>query len=132
MRGVPVNPEPEDALRARYPAALAKIYQLAEAAAERRGPGDRPEHVFDTLDGVRLIVSREQWPNGRLQLHVSASFHDHCAIELQQIRRVLGIRDGLDFMLRRFREISGDTSAATLIGLSEGKGVPHWVIEVPS
>ena len=79
MPTLDLQPEPIEALRKRYPAALAKVWDTEVIAAGDKSFADRPgshrEHVFDFReDGeiVRLIVSVERFQDETV-LHVSQS-----------------------------------------------------------
>ena len=61
-------------LKARFPAAIEDTYiQLDVARGIRSRPGSHREHIFDFNDRVRLIISKEMEPNGRLVIHCSGS-----------------------------------------------------------
>jgi hypothetical protein len=136
MPPVPQTAESLAVLRARYAAALEHVYDVE---AIRRGavrPGEVAANVFDFEDGLRLIVSRERYPDGEILLHFSASFLPKCrmADELRQQATVFGL-DGdqllqrwLADVPRRFVELSGDGRPLRFLGMSDHK-IPHWVIE---
>ena len=70
---LPFEPETEEELRARYLAAMTRVYDVTgffEMPADR--PGLHREHVFDFEDGLRLIISREKRDKD-VYLHWSAS-----------------------------------------------------------
>jgi hypothetical protein len=74
---VPFAPEPLARLRGRYSAALNPLVDHRDVGRGDWGPppsGDAP-HVFDTEDGMRLIVSRERFLDGREGVHISVSFY---------------------------------------------------------
>jgi len=69
------EPEPDFALKSRYKDALEPVYDQKKIAdGDVATPGSYRKHVFDFLDGCRLIVSREKAPCGKVILHASASF----------------------------------------------------------
>lgn len=71
------KPEPVADLRARYSLALKDSYNQVDVSRGLRvRPGNRPEHVFDFIDQIRLIISKEVEPNGRLVIHISGSVRD--------------------------------------------------------
>src|SRR4051812_27825169 len=74
MPPVPTKVEPLEALRSRYPAALARVYEHEDTVRGGERPGEFAANCFDFGDGLRLIVSRERTLWGRVMLHVSASF----------------------------------------------------------
>jgi hypothetical protein len=132
---VPADPQPLEALRARYPRALEFVYdQAAIARSEGIRPGEVTAQVFDFQDGLRLIVSRECRPDGKVVLHFSASFPKESRIA-DEFRLLLGFhpkeyvyRKWLRDVPRRFRELSGDDRTPRYLGVA-GSLVPHWVIE---
>src|ERR1051326_8143577 len=68
---LPFSPQPLATLQGRYAAALAHVFDC-RAGVPRPRPGELYSNVFDSEDGMRLIISLEQYtPN--LMLHVSAS-----------------------------------------------------------
>lgn len=68
------NPEPLERLKLRYSKALEELYiQLDVSRGIRVRPGSQPSNVFDFADGIRLIISKEQQPDGRLVIHISGS-----------------------------------------------------------
>jgi len=130
---VPTAPEPLDALRARYPRALEYVYHADKVRAGGIGPGEVAANVFDFEDGLRLIVSRERLPDGRLVLHVRASFPARCrmADEFWRLALTMPKKRVLELwaadLPRRFRELSGDGRTLELIGWS-GRLIPHLMI----
>lgn len=127
---VPTTPEPMAALRARYAAALTRLYDHdAVTEGEQPRPGNQPAHVFDALNGVRLIISREQTPDGRRGIHVSASLAVGC--DLYKMVRSGTLTPGgfVQIAEGTFAQISGSLTKLTLLGLSDVKGIPHFFIE---
>ena len=81
---VPEKPEPMEGIGARYPAALARLWDIDSPDYDvDRGPGKYREHVMDTENGLRFIVSREKYSlvnDGATYLHVSVSFREDSEI----------------------------------------------------
>lgn len=72
---MPFQPEPIDALKARFPAALITVYEVEACESGRQQPpGLQRPHVFDFSDGVRMIVSREKHHQTVL-IHASFGVH---------------------------------------------------------
>jgi hypothetical protein len=70
--GIISSPKPYDELKARFPAALERVW-VASATGDR--PGLHPENVFDTFDGYRVIISHEvEVETGEHVFHVSGSY----------------------------------------------------------
>lgn len=75
----PFSPEPIEYLRARLSSALEDVYLYPNSGPTR--PGTQRRHVFDTEQGIRLIISRgtlrasadEEISSAETFLHVSAS-----------------------------------------------------------
>jgi hypothetical protein len=128
------HPEPLDALRARYGAAIATVHD-AESVAMRLAPepGTLPAHVLDCEDGMRLIVSREDCAGTGVLLHLSASLvpGSELFLELLSLTRDVPV----DRMLaafraaveHRFRAVSGDDGPLEFLGYTPGRFMPHWV-----
>lgn len=118
---LPFEPEPIATLRARYPAAVAELVPAAEVRAERRpAPSKDRAHVFDTETGLRLIVSREQFPDGRIGVHVSASWHRSIArATLESLQAEIAAT---------WAAVSGSGRRLELVAVSPG-GVPHFFLE---
>jgi len=97
------------------------IDQRDVAAGRRTAPSGDPAHVFDTPHGLRLIISRDRWADGRIGVHVSASWHrpltKHTTRESQYAE-----------ISASWRAISGSTLPLEFCGASEG-GVPHFFVE---
>jgi hypothetical protein len=132
---VPNTPEPPEALRKRYPAALEHVYDQA-AIVERGGirPGEVAAQVFDHADGLRLIISRERTPSGHVVLHVSASMWSGSRVfeEYLLLRAFLPPKRILAMFAKsipeRFRELSGDARPMRFLYFTSGV-IPHFVIE---
>ncbi len=73
---IPFKPEPDEALKARVYAAAADVYDILEVAKDlSTTPSKKPKHVFDFVDGMRLIISRDrEGKHGPAHLHLSMSF----------------------------------------------------------
>lgn len=77
--GLAFQPESLDAMRDRWDAALAPVWDVRAMMEGQDRPGLNREHVFDFEDGNRFIVSRDRQLNGDVMLHVSVSFSKKCA-----------------------------------------------------
>lgn len=122
---VPWRPEPFDALRRRYPLAVAKVIpQLDVLAGAAPAPSGDPLHVFDTEIGLRLIVSLERLPGGRVGTHISASFHE----PLRFLKKHPTLPQMFDAVLDSWRVIAESTRTPELLGVSVG-GIAHFFVE---
>ncbi len=129
MPPIPEIAEPLDALRARYPQALAHVYDtdaIRDHGAIR--PGECAGNVFDFEDGLRLIISRERIDAG-VVLHISASLQAKTRLA-DKLRRSGGTaaRLQIEFMRaaeKRFRELSGNEQALDFVFWTQGM-IPHW------
>jgi hypothetical protein len=125
---VPLRAEPLDVLQARYPAAVADLIDVAAVVrGARTAPSKDPAHVFDTIEGLRLIVSREQMPDGRVGLHLSASFHADTFLADERAREALSAGQIVPLIVRAWQAIAQSQAAPTFIGLSGG-GVLHFYV----
>jgi hypothetical protein len=123
------NPMSIEHNRERYSACLREIHDVeAIQYSGAKRPGEMPEHIFDFNDGTRLIVSRERFPDGKVWLHVSASFRP----ESKRWWQCKNARTDKD-ILRLFAwcvllhaKISGSNAPLELAGQSKVKHVPHW------
>ena len=112
---IPDKPEPMEALKARFPAVLSRVWNVdaGDVDGEKR-PGQCTENVFDTASGLRFIVSVDQYAavnDNKPHLHVSvSSFRGGSAVE-QEIMACKGFRRRRDAFSRAartaFAEISG-------------------------
>ena len=111
---LPFAPEPFELLRARFPAALTRVWvheEIAANPAER--PGVHREHVFDDLEGKRLVIAVVKiGPD--VSLLVSFS-HLHAAPKIKLARAIVEVSllnlDGSarHFVLRSFESSDGST-----------------------
>jgi hypothetical protein len=126
MAKLPFEPESLERQRARYAAAVEPLYDQLSVAAERQPvPSGLRPHVFDSEDGLRLMVSREQTPDGRIVIHLSASVHPASALFWNARAGVVSPQDFIDHVVERWRAVSDSTATVRLIGISQ-KGCPHW------
>jgi hypothetical protein len=131
---LPFQPESVEVLRARYPEAVAEIVDLEGVRlGSVATPGQSRRHVFDTREGVRLIVSRERTePTGVVVVHLSGSLLDGSPVEetLTAVARTHGPREVAQQLCGRiealFREVSGETRELIFLGFTPDKGIPHW------
>lgn len=123
---LPFKPQPIEALKARYPAALRKVFDCTKGLPRPR-PGELYSQVFDCGDGIRLIVSRDRESESDIYLHVSASFVEGYPLwnELKGSGNA-GQKTFIAMVEERFRELSGDDQPLDFHGFSAGKQVPHW------
>lgn len=134
---VPYTNETLAELQARFTKALEHVYdQDAIIRRDAIRPGEIPAQVFDFEDGLRLLVSRERSPDGKIFLHVSASFKERCRIVDELRLQIFGC--GSEYKARlifeqwaasipaRFAELAQDNGPPIeLIGWSAGR-IPHW------
>jgi hypothetical protein len=124
---VPMNRQPLAELKARYPAAVAEVIDVrAIIDGLRLPPSAEPKHVFDTEDGLRLIISMERMPDGKVGTHISASLHDDHVQRLRERR--LSLRETEAWVIATWQALSGSTLRPQLHGVTGG-GVPHFFLE---
>lgn len=126
-------PEPMAQLRARYPAALERLWN-ADAIRAFHEEGldfDRPtlhrEHVFDIEEGVRFGISKEE-SKGEVVIHVSGSVEIGSMIEasLEKLPKE-NFRRAQAFVTRAEQLLADLTGRSDwkLLGAT-GNGVFHW------
>ena len=141
MKTVPAAPETLRQLKGRYQRCLEFTYDADACLRGAITPGEVAANVFDHVDGLRLIVSRERFGLEMLVLHVSATFHRNSRVleELNKLRhsmcRSRVIRCWLRAIPGRFLELSGDDRPLRYVGMFQGPdgGFPwqaHFVIDL--
>lgn len=114
------NPELLSKLQERYLEAIKDTYiQLDVARGIRSRPGSHKEHVFDFVDRVRLIISKEQEPDGRLVIHISGSISD--AVPRQEAFHPIKLTDTyIHHIIEHYALVSGNTKELIVVGITEG------------
>lgn len=79
LGGLPFEPETEEAMRARFEAALTPRYNVFLATG-KDAPSKKRQHVFDFPDLVRMVVSVDHEPNQN-QTYLHASFSTGAVIK---------------------------------------------------
>lgn len=122
---LPRNPQPYPVLAGRYALAVARVWDLQEIKAGGARPGQAPECIFDTEDGLRLIISRERNPDGLVNLHMSMSAQEGAL-------PALGITDRpalVHLAVNRLRWIRGSVPMGNvIIWVSQG-AILHFIFE---
>ncbi len=122
---LPFEPQSITEQQDRYAAAVAEVIDREKMPDYRIGL-DR-KHVFDSPDGIRLIVSREI-VNEVVFLHFSSSLDEKHDL-FDRVRRGYTSKEScIRLMVARFRDISRDYRKAKFQGFSPLKEVPHWTI----
>ena len=154
--GLPFAPETIESLQKRLPVAFARLWSVEQISKTGDRPGLYREYVFDTEQGIRLIISREskdgyqmgsgyrdlipveKMNNLQLRQHIQ-----HLECSNNEVLHVSGSIDGKYFdhwrqkiteredaiiaVLAAFKEISGlDETGVAISEISEG-GVVHLV-----
>lgn len=126
---IPRRAETIEAQRARWAKAIEPVYGVWRELPDPP-PSSRPRHVFDLENGLRLIVSKERLVAAeKPELHVSASVREGSEVFEELDGRPLGL------LLCRFsirvaaalKDLSGKQLELDFVGVSPGKGAPHWV-----
>lgn len=131
----PLQPQPIEQMRARYPEALKRTFQYGEKGDQwpARGPWEYPDQRFDFEDGLRLMVSRDAFGK-KVELHISASILPNTSL-WRQFEHRDNFGSGSQAILRvlaedRYRLISDDRAPFPFNGFTSRakgfKGVPHW------
>jgi hypothetical protein len=117
--GLTFQPESDESAVARMPAALRRLFVLADI---ERDPSQRPglmhEHVFDFQDGMRMIVSREDWEAHGIKIHCSFSWFGPVPPSLAAAKALI---------MERLRAVVGFTGLQTSVMIFvTKKGVLHY------
>lgn len=111
------NPQKVEELKERYPKALQDLYiQTDVKYGLRVKPGTQPECVFDFFDRVRLIISREKEPSGRMVIHISGSIFDIGECQIIPLNDTL-----VHHIVEHYALISGNNGGLEVIGISNEK-----------
>ncbi len=137
MPRLPAEPQPMILMRRRFPAAVAQYVDIESVKlGTKLHPGELRRHVFDFADGLRLIVSREDWGARGKVIHVSAS-SEHgsplfklLAASVDLAGAAASIGTFIYGVKRKFRGLSGRDAALTLDSISHEMGVPHLYCSV--
>jgi hypothetical protein len=122
----PYEPEDVETQRARYGSALMVVHDVESIrSGNAPDPGLFRRFVFDSRDGIRLVVSVEAVAGQGEYLHLSASLDPDCEHYADVGRGTLNIGSFMVMVMDRFRAISGDDRPLKFRGLSP-LGVPHW------
>ena len=110
--GLPFEPETEEAMRARFEAALTPRYNVFTATG-KDAPSKKRQHVFDFPDLVRMVVSVDRDPNrGRTFLHASFS----TGAEVNDMRLwVIQCVERLNTISNRYLPVPEHTMATTCV-----------------
>jgi hypothetical protein len=126
----PYSPEPPDALRRRYPIAIAKVLYM-EDLPEGQSIRAAKANVFDFPDGLRLIVGRENLGGRLIVDHMSASVAPdsdlHRAIEsrISSGHAEIAHRAFDALSLQRLAYLSGQPPQVHSVCMSPN-GSPQW------
>jgi hypothetical protein len=123
---LPPQPQTTEENRNRFPAAVRRVFFVEDIERGGERPGQLREHVFDWPDGLRLIISREDFGDMQPVLHMSASANKEYPLWRRLAKGKVSISDFLDLAALRFFEISKGTHALVFEGFSIPKGIPHW------
>lgn len=124
---LPFVAESIEAARARFAAALERVYPTNVLSEDR--PGQKRENVFDFASGLRLIISRDRFEDGSVEIHVSASTGDRSdlAEEIREGLKPSTFRDG--YVLTTLEAIAGARVKLRRQTMTR-KGILHWVAEI--
>ena len=96
---IEVNPQSWEMLKARYQAALTPAYDVSLVLEGKLvAPSTLQKHVFDTEDGMRLVISTDITA-GKHLLHFSASVWDES--------KVSNLRRTQKWVLKNLHRLSG-------------------------
>jgi len=118
--GLDRNPLTATEHRKRWPTAVLKIWNWMGGLNEveqRIGnyrPGFLPEHVFDFHDGLRFIVSSDQYNMG-LYIHISASAEPGSKLWDLGRRGKLGVHRFTEIVKERIRFVGGIEATSAFV-----------------
>ena len=124
VMGLPFAPEKLEALQKRLPVAFGRLWDAAEISRTGDRPGLYREYVFDTEQGIRLIISKDA-SDGEEVLHISGSIDGKYLDHWRQ--KIIHPQDAIVAVLASFKEISGlDETGVAISDITDG-GVVHLV-----
>ena len=133
MARLQFQPEPLERLQARVPEALKRLWTETDIDADR-SPAQEMTYVFDSLDGLRIILSRNATAD-RTFLLASCSVAENTEMARQCVqsayrRKTPALLNAwfTELCWSRVVELTG-RSDWKLLGWSEGKGVPYFTAE---
>lgn len=121
---LPFEPEYTRVLRARFPDAVDRVYNYAKGIPNPI-PSLTRRHVFDCYDGMRLIITKEWFPDGP-RIHVSCAYLRHRPHFTVYSDRTEGWEPVKAKMVERIAEICGDDKEFQFFGFTNDKLVPHF------
>lgn len=126
MATLPFEPEPNEILKKRVPTALDVVVDsIAAASGKCLRPGQQRKHVFDSPDGLRVILSREKVEGGIL-LHASCS-----AFADAEILKSLRADNLVNELTKRVQDLTGVRQSPKQTMITNG-GVVHLVFDDPA
>jgi len=118
--GLLFEPEKKESLKARFMAALGRVYDVAKIVDhESDRPGQHRENVFDFEDGVRLIISAESF-DGSMFFHVSGS-HQSGSLRGKPL---------FEDILNKVSELHGVITGESALVTETDAGVVHLVLRI--
>jgi hypothetical protein len=122
---LPFEPESEFLLKQRYKDAVEPVYSLDEMEGPNR-PSLRRQHVFDFQDGLRLIITRERYPEGQVVLHWSASIDKDIFIK----DKFPSVHEFIMFIMEHMHELwDSEEKHGSVIIKNTGSDVFHFFLE---
>lgn len=115
---IPFEPQPLKQLQERYAEAIDIVWVADKNMVDR--PGLHRENVFDTEDGIRLIISKDLSPNGKEYIHFSGSVKESIYVDDISV-------EWKDVFTQKFDEITKHKNNYQLITVTQG-GIPHWIV----
>lgn len=119
------KPETVAEMKKRLHFALMPTYDVDEVAAGKvQSPGTLRQHVFDTLDGLRMIISRDKVGDS-VSLHISVSL-DAKHMNIQSRYAAENIQTFGPFIQKILVELFGEDFDADEWWMSKG-GILHLI-----
>lgn len=129
-RGLPLEPGTLDQHRDRFDALLERPIDIRKCKRGKvKCPGQLREHVFDWPEGLRVIISLEQFPDGIQNLHFSASAgrNSEFAQQIALLNPRLHAKIFVSHARTKIEAVTGFNIGPPRF--ITGRGVFHWYLE---
>jgi len=123
---LPREPETLAEMKLRFPKAVESVIDIYKVrSGEQESPNNLRKHVFDFPDGMRMIVSRDVFDDGRVLYHASASGSEAYGESI----RDEGVRGVAEDLLLRLAALRGEHPSNEISSFVSKKGMLHIMFE---
>lgn len=126
---LPFDPQPLSVHQSRYTAALHHLWPWVDGSYSGDGPGFHREHVFDFLDGVRMIVARVSPPPEYVERD-APSILVSAMVDTTKTpggKGLPGSVAAVDSLLERYFDLSGEPVGGEVLEMGlAGEGRVAW------